>query len=280
MPFVAFVAIALIGINLIFSYIGLTKDSFYERHLFRVDNVLINKEYIRLISSGFLHISWTHLLFNMISLYLFSGILEMYLGHVQFLIVYLAGLLGGSFLALFLHRQHGDYSAVGASGAICGIIFASIAIFPGLDIGIPFIPVRIPGWLYGVVYIVYTIYGVRSKKDNIGHEAHLGGALVGMLVALAFQPSAFAANYVTILIVSLPALLFIYIIITRPHVMFIDNFYFKQHHRNATIEDRYNLAKVEEQKELDRLLEKIHCKGIASLSKAEKEKLDKYSGSR
>jgi membrane associated rhomboid family serine protease len=280
MPFIAFVATALILINIVLSYLGLTKDSFFERYLLRVDNVLIHKEYIRVISSGFLHVSWMHLIFNMITLYLFSEMLEIYLGHWQFLVVYMAGLLGGSFLALFIHRHHGDYSAVGASGAISGIIFASIALMPGMTIGGLFLPIHIPGWLYGLLYMLYTIYGVRSKKGNIGHEAHLGGALVGMLAGLAFRPEAFIENYVTILIISVPALVFIYIIITRPHAMMVDNFFFKEHLKNTTVDDRYNLDKFEKQQEIDRLLEKIHRKGISSLSKAEKDKLDKYSGSR
>ncbi len=257
---------------------GFNNESFFERYLFRVDNILIKKEYIRLVSSGFLHIGWVHLIFNMASLYFFSEMLELYLGTIPFLVVYFAGLVGGDLLALFIHRRHGDYSSVGASGAVCGVIFASIALFPGMSINLFFLPVSIDGWLYGLVYILYTIYGVRSKSDNIGHEAHLGGALVGMLTGLAFHPSAFLLNYVVIMIISVPALIFIYVIISRPHVLFVDNFYFKQH-RNATIEDRYNLAKAEKQNEIDRILEKIHRRGVSSLTKAEKDKLDKYSNS-
>jgi len=111
----------------------------------------------------------------------------------------------------------------------------------------------------------------------VGHEAHLGGALVGMLTALAFHPDAVAANYMTILIITVPCLAFIYLIITRPYVLYIDNFYFKQHYRNGTIDDRYNLEKVTEQNEIDDILEKIHRKGINSLTKTEKEKLDRFS---
>ncbi len=289
-PF-AIITYILIIVNVIVSIKGFRESSFLDRYSFRVDDVLVKKEYYRLVTAGFLHIGWMHLILNMIVLYLFSGVLNMlvlylptmsvdiYLGSLAFVIIYFAGLVGGNLLALFIHRLHGDYSAVGASGAVCGIIFASIALFPGLQVGLLLLPFKVPGWLFGFVYIVYSIYGIRSQIDNIGHEAHLGGALVGMYTAIACYPHVALSNFVTIAVITGPAILFIYIIVTRPHVLFVDNFYFKHHH-NATIDDRYNLAKRTEQKEVDDILEKIHQKGINSLSKIEKEKLDNYSKGR
>jgi membrane associated rhomboid family serine protease len=208
------ITILLIIINVIFSYKGFTNDLFFEHYKFEVDKILRKKDYIRLISSGFLHVSWSHLFFNMLSLYFFSGLIES-LGGIEFLAIYFASMVGGGLLCLFIHRNHGDYSAVGASGAVCGIIFASIALFPGMRIGFFGLPFSIPGWLYGVVYILFSIYGIRSKKDNIGHEAHLGGALVGMAVSLIMEPSAFAENYTAILMISVPAIIFIYLIAAK-----------------------------------------------------------------
>ena len=271
------VTVILIIINVIVSYRGFKSESFFERYLFRVDNVLVGKEYRRLVSSGFLHIGWAHLVMNMISLYLFGKMLEAYMGGMAFLVVYMAGLIGGDLLALLIHRNHGDYSSVGASGAVSGVIFAAIALFPGMHVGFFLLPISIPGWLYGLIYVLYTIYGIRSKADNIGHEAHLGGALVGLLVALAFHPEAIMENYTTLLIIMVPACIFIYIIITRPHVLLIDNLFYKGHHRNANIEDRYNLEKRNQQQQIDDLLDKIHRKGMSSLTKAERDKLDEYS---
>lgn len=272
------ISFAIIVLNVIVSWQGFKNGSFFDRFSFRVDSILKNKEYIRLISSGFLHVSWTHLLLNMISLYLFSNILEAYMGSIPFLIVYLAGLIGGNLLALLIHRRHADYSSVGASGAVCGIIFASIALFPFLHVGMLFIPLYIPGWLYGLAYMLYSIYGIRSKTDNIGHEAHLGGALVGMFTALAFHPYALAGNLFTICIISVPALFFIFLILTRPHLLLVDNYFFNQH-ANANLDDRYNLAKRVRQQEIDHILDKIHRKGMTGLTKEEKEKLDEYSRS-
>ncbi|MCP9751087.1 rhomboid family intramembrane serine protease [Ferruginibacter sp. HRS2-29] len=271
------ITLLLVIANVAFSYKGFTNQTFFDGYKFEVDRILINKDYKRLITSGFLHVGWTHLIFNMISLYAFSGLIESYLGGTKFLIIYFVSLIGGDLLSLFVHRNHGDYNAVGASGAVCGVIFASIALFPGMDISFFGIPVFIPAWLYGILYVLLSIYGIKSKKDNIGYEAHLGGALVGMLAALLIQPAAFAENYRTILIIAVPTLAFIYLIATRPHILFVDNFYFRTHQDHYSIDHKYNEEKNNQQKEIDRILDKITKKGMESLSRKEKERLKQYS---
>src|SRR5687768_3574038 len=124
------IGLILIVTNVAFSYKGFTNQVFFDGYKFEVGKILVNKDYKRLFTSAFLHVSWIHLIFNMFSLFAFSGILENYLGGLQFLIIYFTGLIGGEVLSLFVHRHHADYSSVGASGAVCGIIFASIALFP------------------------------------------------------------------------------------------------------------------------------------------------------
>ena len=213
----------------------------------------------------------------MISLYAFSGLIESNLGGLKFLIIYFASLVGGDLLSLFVHRNHGDYNSVGASGAVCGIIFASIALFPGMGIGFFGLPLSIPSWLYGILYVLYSIYGIKSKKDNIGHEAHLGGALIGMTVALIIEPSAFLENYLTILIIAVPTIAFIYLIITRPHILLVDNFYYKTHKNYYSVDHKYNEEKNNNQKGIDKILDKINKNGIGSLSKKENEKLKQFS---
>ncbi|GGH64013.1 membrane associated rhomboid family serine protease [Filimonas zeae] len=267
----------LIMANVAFSYKGFTNKTFFNGYKFEVDSILIHKDYKRVITSGFLHVGWMHLIFNIISLYVFSGLIEESLGALKFLIIYFASLIGGGLLSLLVHRNHGDYSAVGASGAICGVIFASIAVFPGLEIGFIGLPFSIPGWLYGLAYVLYSIYGIRSNKDNIGHDAHLGGALVGMLVALLLEPYALAENFLTILIIALPTVAFICLIITKPHILLVDNFYFKAHKHYYSIDHKYNEERTNNQLEIDRILDKINKKGMNGLSKAEKDKLKRYS---
>jgi hypothetical protein len=217
----------------------------------------------------------------MFSLFLFSTSLELQMSGTTYLFIYFASLIGGNLFSLYIHRNHGDYSAVGASGAVCGIVFSAIVLLPGISIGLFLIPVRIPGWLFGFLYVLYSIYGIRSKKDNIGHEAHLGGALIGLLLSIVVHPSSLLNNYHTILLILIPSAFFIYMIVTSPHLLLIDNNFFKKKKQkmNWTIDHMYVASKATEQQQIDSVLEKIHKKGIESLTKIEKQILDSYSKS-
>jgi membrane associated rhomboid family serine protease len=269
--------IIIIAITVIFSYRGLRSDSFFDQYVLEVDKIIVYKEYKRLISSGLLHLSWLHLIFNMLALYFFMGAIENTLGEIPFLIIYFSGLLGGNLLALFVHRNHGDYSCAGASGAVCGILFSCIALFPGFGIGFFGLPFSIPGWLYGPAFVLFSIYGIKSKTGNTGNEAHLGGALIGMVAALLFSPAAFFENYIIILLIAVPSILFIYFIITRPHILITNNFFPKKNKDFYSIDHKYNAERNSRQKEIDNILDKINRKGINSLTAKEKEKLDEYS---
>lgn len=265
----------IIILNLLVSWRGFKDRIFYDKYAFKVNAILLQKDYKRIITSGFLHVNWTHLLFNMLSLYFFSNSLESYIGPANFIIIYLAGLVGGDVLSLYIHRHHGDYGSAGASGAIFAIIFSSIALFPGMHISFFLLP-SIPGWLVGLLFVVLSIYGIKSRTNNIGHDSHLGGGLAGMLVAVALYPTVIAENAFTLAIIGVPAIAFILFILYKPQALLIDNYFFKKH-RYFTIEDKYNLSRQSRQQQLDSLLEKIHTKGLNSLSKKEKEKLEEYS---
>ena len=265
----------LIAANIIVSYTGFKDPAFFARYSFEVDKILIYKDYKRIITSGFLHVSWMHLIFNMLSLYFFSGGLESYLGVFKFLVIYFGSLVCGNLFSLFVHKKHDSYSSVGASGAVCGIIFAAIALFPGLNIGLFFIP--IPAWIYGIVFVLYSIYAIRSRKENIGHEAHLGGALAGLIIAILMEPSALLTNYITILLIFVPSAAFIYIILTKPQMLYIDNYFHRTNRNFYSIDHSYNAQKMDVQKRVDKILEKIHQKGMKSLTQREREILDEYS---
>lgn len=271
------VGLLLIIVNAVFSYKGLNSESFFCKYKFEIDSILINKDYKRLVTSGFLHVNWMHLIFNVLSLYAFSGLLEFKLGSLYFALIYFASLVGGNLLALFIHRNHWDYSSAGASGAVCGIIFASIALFPGLGIGFFGLPVSIPSWLYGILFTAYSIYGIKSAKDNIGHEAHLGGAVTGMLIAVILQPYSLKENYLPILITIIPMVLFIYMIASKPHLLMVSSNLSRKRLSYHDIDQKYMEEKRSRQEDLDRLLDKISKKGINSLSKREKLKLDQLS---
>jgi membrane associated rhomboid family serine protease len=277
MPNAGIIVLILIVVITLVSYKGFTNSLFFDGYKFEVDRILINKDYKRLITSGFLHVSWTHLIFNMFSLYIFSGLVEITLGSLNFLIIFFASLLGGELLSLLVHRNHGDYSSVGASGAICGVMFASVAIFPDMGISFFLLPISIPGWIYALLYVLFSIYGIRSQKNNIGHDAHLGGGLVGMILALMMNPSVFIYHYGKILIILLPTVVFIYLIITRPELLLVDNLFYKTHRDFYSIDHKYNAEHADQQQEIDRILDKISRKGMKSLSRKEKEALKAYS---
>jgi membrane associated rhomboid family serine protease len=261
------ISFLLIILTVLVSYRGFKDHFFFEKHEFGVDKVKLYKDYKRLITSGFLHVNWMHLIFNMLGLFFFAGSLN----ALDFVLIYFASMVGGNLLTLIVYKNQGDYTSVGASGAVNGIIFATVALEPGIRI------MFMPGWLFGLVYIGFTIWGVRSKRDNIGHEAHLGGAIIGMLLAIAMHPIALRENYITILVIAIPTIVFIYLIITRPHLLMVDNLFFKKHTDHYSLDHKYNESKYGQQQEIDRILDKISKRGINSLSQKEKQMLKDYS---
>lgn len=277
MTFTGPIILLLIIVNILVSYKGFTNSHFFERYSFVVDRILVDKDYKRLVTSGFLHVSWGHLLFNMLSLYSFSSMVAYSLGAWSFLLIYFVSLVGGDLFSLLVHRHHGDYSSVGASGAVCGVLFASVALFPGMSISMFPLPISIPAWVYATLYVLISIYAIRSQKNNIGHDAHLGGGVVGMLIALILQPSAFLANLPTILLILVPCVVFIFLIIRRPEVLFVDNLFYKTHRDFYSVDHEYNVKRLDQQHEVDRILDKIHRRGMGSLTQREREILDDYS---
>jgi membrane associated rhomboid family serine protease len=267
----------IIIVTVFVSYKGFTNNRFLEDYEFEVDRILIDRQYYRLITTGFLHTGWLHLGFNLFSLYIFSGVVEMGLGSLNFLLIYFARLVGGGLLTLLIHRHHGSYSSVGASGAVCGVMFASVALFPWLRISLFPLPFGLPSWLFALLFVGFSIYGIRSKKDNIGHDAHLGGALVGMVLALVLHPAALAENCGTILLILVPAVAFVYIIITRPEVLWVNNLFYKTQQDFYSIDHEYNVRRADQQQEVDRILDKISRSGMGSLSRKEKRALKDYS---
>jgi membrane associated rhomboid family serine protease len=259
------------------SYRGFKSRAFFEKYLFSVEAILLFKDYKRLISSGFLHANWIHLIFNIYAFFSFSEALESQLGSVQFLVIYFCSLLGGNLLTLYLHRSQGSYRAIGASGAICGLIFATVALFPGISIGLLFLPLQIPGWLFALLFVAISIYGMRSNAGGISHDAHLGGALTGMLTVICMNPGVLRENYIPILCLTAPVIVFLIFIIAMPQLLLIRDSAKPRHsYSYMTRDEEYNLQKYNKQKAIDRILDKINEKGLDSLTSQERELLDKF----
>ena len=196
----------LIITNVLVSMKGFKDYSFLEKYKFQVGKVL-SGEKIRTITSGFLHVDWMHLGFNMYALYLFGDIVAGFLGMPYFLIIYFGSLLTGSLYSLRYHKNEPYYSAVGASGAVSGIVYASILLYPAMELYLFFIPIPIPGYIFGVGYLLYSIYGMKKQVGNIGHSAHLGGAIGGFAITLLLNPSLFNTNKILVISLGIPIIL-------------------------------------------------------------------------
>lgn len=252
------------------SYKGFRDEKFMERYCFEIDGILLDRQFDRMISSGFLHSGWFHFAFNMIALLSFSFSLELLFGPVKLLAIYMLSMLGGSLLALYIHRNHGDYSAIGASGAVSGVIFSSIILYPDSTISFVIIPVEIKAWILGILFVIISILGIKSSKGNIGHDAHLGGALTGILITLVLDPQIALTNWWIVLLLLVPTIAFLILIIRNPKVLMIWSYWGEDAFRLKT---KIMGTPKSKQEELDDLLEKIQKKGYNKLSKKEKERL-------
>lgn len=206
------IVIILIAITVVTSIQGFRDARFFERYKFNVGAILSSKQWDRLISSAFLHGDYMHLFFNMFTLFFFSNVIVRGLGLWQYLTIYFAAVIGGGLLSLWMHRKDYYYSAIGASGGVVGILFAAIALNPHIGIGIMFIPVAIPGWIFAIIYLGYSIYGMRSQLGNIGHDAHLGGAVIGLALAILLNPSVLYHNGLYIGIMTIPLIVLAYLV--------------------------------------------------------------------
>jgi len=198
--------IAIIIVNVLVSLKGFSDRLFFEQYKFQIGPIQ-RGEKLRMFSSGFLHVDQSHLLFNMLTLYFFADSVIDQVGVLKFLIIYLGSLLAGSTLAMSFHKNEPHYSAVGASGAVMGILYAAILLNPGMRVGFIFIPIPIPGYIFGVGYLLYSMYGMKARLGNIGHSAHIGGAIGGYVLTLALFPSLFTTNLFLVGILAVPILL-------------------------------------------------------------------------
>ncbi|MEY8868925.1 MULTISPECIES: rhomboid family intramembrane serine protease [Flavobacteriaceae] len=200
------VTIVIIAANVIISFKGLNDYGFFERYKFNVGSIK-RGEQIRMFSSGFLHVDTMHLFFNMFTLYFFADVVIAYLGSLNFIIVYIASLILGSLLSLYFHKDEYYYSAVGASGAVTGVLYSAILLEPNMGLYMFFVPIPIPGYIFGIGYLLYSIYGMKNRIGNIGHDAHFGGAVGGYIVTLMLAPWLFETNLLFVGLLAVPILI-------------------------------------------------------------------------
>ncbi|RZJ35438.1 MAG: rhomboid family intramembrane serine protease [Flavobacterium sp.] len=200
------VLIAIIAANLIFSFKGFNDIAFFRRYEFHIGSIRAGDQ-IRMFSSAFLHADIAHLAFNMITLYFFAPVVIDYLGTYTFALIYIASLIFGSLLTLLLHKNEYSYRAIGASGAVTGVLYSAILLRPDMSLYLFFIPIPIPAYIFGIGYLLYSIYGMRSRRDNIGHAAHFGGAIGGYVLTIVRDPALLTENTLMVVLLAIPIVL-------------------------------------------------------------------------
>lgn len=194
------VIFGLILVNFLISERGIKDTYFFNKYKFNIGTIR-KGEYFRFISSGFLHADWQHFIFNMITLYLFADFVIFHTGIFHFLVLYGVSLLLGGLLSYAFYKNNPYYSAVGASGAITGVVYSGILLEPQLHIWF------MPAPIFGVVYLLYSIYGMKSQNDTIGHSAHFGGAIGGYFYTLAQNLQLIYTQPMVLLALAIPIVL-------------------------------------------------------------------------
>jgi membrane associated rhomboid family serine protease len=185
-------ALILFATTAIVSLLGLyAAPAIIRAAAFRPYTLVRNAQYWRLLSSGFVHANFSHLLFNLLTFYFFAFTLERRVGTLAFVALYGLGLLIGNLTTYVQHRNEPDYVTLGASGAVSAVLFASIVYFPTMRLYILPLPVPIPALLFAVLYLGYSYYQARQSADRVNHDAHIGGALTGLGFVAATDPAAY-----------------------------------------------------------------------------------------
>lgn len=202
--------ITIIAINAVVSFKGFNDQLFFRKYEFHIGSIRAGEQ-IRMLTSGFLHVDIPHLAFNMYALWIFGPILTQQFSDLIFLYVYFGSLISGSLLTYYFHKDEYHYRAVGASGAVTGIIYSAILLYPDMNLNLMFIPIDIPGYVFGIGYLLYSIYGMKAKTDNIGHTAHFGGAIGGYLITLSINSHLIFDNTLMVVLLAIPIVILFYL---------------------------------------------------------------------
>jgi len=190
------VTLVLLIINTVVSLVALTsRPELIDRFAFKPVRILQEKEYYRLFTAGIVHVDGVHLLFNMVTLYFFGPWLEGVLGPVRFLILYIGSDLTAQALSLVVHQRNPQYAAVGASGAISGVLFG-FCLYEPFRMLYLFFAVPIPALVFAIGFVALSVYAMQNRgpeqAGGLAHEAHLGGALGGLALTIFMDPTSVA----------------------------------------------------------------------------------------
>ena len=184
--------IALVLITALISIPAMNDDRLVNKLILWPRKMTTPGEYYRLLTSGFIHADWGHLIFNMIALLSFGTFVEYKFSDFStpwlYIFMYLSGIIIASLPSFAKNRNNPYYRALGASGGTAAVIFSSVCFNPWGEISIYFIP-HIPAIVFAIVYLVYSAWASKKNRDNIGHDAHFWGSVYGFIFTLVVEPS-------------------------------------------------------------------------------------------
>jgi membrane associated rhomboid family serine protease len=192
------ITFVIIGVNVLLSFIAFNNRDLLYKLMMNPYHIHHDRQYFRFLTSGFVHGNYSHLLFNMFSLYFFGPAVEHIFniifgaqGSINFILLYVLAIIASDIPTYFKNRNNPAYNSLGASGAISAIVFAFIIFQPLQNLCI-FLAICMPGFILGTLYIVFSYYQGRRANDGINHEAHLYGALFGFVFCVVTYPRSLA----------------------------------------------------------------------------------------
>jgi membrane associated rhomboid family serine protease len=184
----------IVAITVVLSFMAFSNQELVRKFIFNPYAINKRNQYHRFITSGFIHNDHMHLIFNMISFYFFGAGVEFIFSHVfgdlgsiYFVALYILGIIVSDVPTYFKNQNNPGYNALGASGGVSAVVFAFILFLPLEKINLYFF-VPIPGFILGALYIFYSWYSSRKANDNVNHDAHLYGALFGLVFCIVLYP--------------------------------------------------------------------------------------------
>ena len=175
------------------SFLGFSNRTLINNLIFYPPAITENKQWYRFFTCGLIHADWGHLLFNMYALYLFGAPVENAFitifgenGKLFYFLMYASSLLACLLPTFSKHKNDSNYRSLGASGAVSAVVFAFILLFPLQKMGLIFIPVMIPGFIFGLLYLIASTVFEKRAKDNVNHSAHIWGGIYGIVFLTAF----------------------------------------------------------------------------------------------
>ena len=244
------------------------------------ERILEKRQYYRLWSAPWIHDHWTQLLLNSMMLLCLGYATKIPLDTPNFLFVYLISAVGGNLLALYVSRddQSGQSHAVGAAGGISGLLMVSLTLSPPLLLSVPSLAIALPLWPLAVAFLAVSLFALKTDHGTVRHDAHLGGAIVGLLLSPVVAPDTLQTTLWLAAALLLPSVVLFYALVKAPSVVppsastpddgslitqgWNETGALRKEHTFMTLEDEMNV-----------LLDRINQSGYQGLSDRERERL-------